>query len=893
MDKYYWLNNDSRLTLERGYLSEGETPEGRIQDIADKAEEILGIKGFSDKFEDYMSRGFYSLSSPVWANFGKERGFSISCFGSYLPDSVAEILDVNSEVGMMSKLGGGTSGYFGDIRPRGAAITGNGESSGAVHFMQMFDKTTDTISQGGVRRGKFTPYLPIDHGDIDEFLEIGTEGNPIQDMTYAVTIPDYWMEEMINGDKEKRKTWATVLTRRVQLGYPYIFFDNNANEGTVDVYKDKGLKINHSNLCVAPYTRILTGKGYQTIEKLAGQKVEVWNGEEWSETTVEKTGTNQDMMRVKTSSGNELDSTLYHKYYVLEDTASGKRTKPPRYKEVEAKDLKVGDRLIKFELPVIQGEKELEYAYDNGFFTGDGTVGQGNNIIYLYHEKAALKEQIKSVDKWHFNESVNRYSGYATGLQDKYFVPNNNYSVASRLEWLSGYLDADGTVTNNNGSQSLQAASINREFLVDVQMMLQTLGVDSKVTMNKEAGTTMLPANDGTGDYKEFETKEIHRILINGNSLYKLSELGLNCNRLEWTSRKPNRECSQFIKVVSVELLDEKMDTYCFTEPKRHMGMFNGILTGQCSEIMLPNNEEWSFVCNLSSMNLERYDDWKDTDAVEVATMFLDAVMSEFIADLERMRDSDERELQLSFRHMERAYNFAKANRALGLGALGWHSYLQSKMIAFESVEANRLNAEIFKTIKSRAYKASEELAEIFGEPEVLKGYKRRNSTLLAIAPTTSSSFILGQVSKSIEPFMSNYFVVDTAKVKKTMINPHLVSLLEEKGKHTDEVIKDIRNNDGSVQHLDFLTWREKEVFKTYGEINQYNVLDQAATRQIFIDQGQSLNIMVNPTEITAEELNELHLFAWANSIKSLYYQHGTNAAQQFNLSKLCINCEA
>ena len=249
LEKFYWLNQDSRLTLERGYLSEGETPEGRIQDIADKAEELLGIEGFSDKFYDYMSRGFYSLSSPVWSNFGKSRGFSISCFGSYLPDSVAEILDVNSEVGMMSKLGGGTSGYFGNVRPRGASITGNGESSGSVHFMQMFDKTTDTISQGGVRRGKFTPYLPIDHGDIDEFLEIGTEGNPIQDMTYAVTVTDDWMHDMINGDEEKRRVWAKVLTRRTQLGYPYLFFSDNANNGTVDVYKDKGLRINHSNLC--------------------------------------------------------------------------------------------------------------------------------------------------------------------------------------------------------------------------------------------------------------------------------------------------------------------------------------------------------------------------------------------------------------------------------------------------------------------------------------------------------------------------------------------------------------------------------------------------------------------------------------------------------------------
>jgi len=214
-------------------------------------------------------------------------------------------------------------------------------------------------------------------------------------------------------------------------------------------------------------------------------------------------------------------------------------------------------------------------------------------------------------------------------------------------------------------------------------------------------------------------------------------------------------------------------------------------------------------------------------------------------------------------------------------------------MIPFESIEASKINTEIFSFMQKRSYKASEKLAELFGEPEVLKGYGRRNTTTMALAPTTSSSFILGQVSKSIEPFMSNYYVVDTAKVKKTMINPELKKLLHEKGKDTKEVIRSIRDNDGSVQHLDFLTQNEKDVFKTYGEINQYNILDQASSRQQFIDQGQSLNIMVNPSNITAEELNELYLFAWANDIHGLYYQHGTNASQQFNLSKLCINCEA
>ncbi|UGL60580.1 ribonucleotide reductase subunit alpha subunit [Staphylococcus phage vB_SurM-PSU4] len=560
MANFEWLNTDSRVFLERGYLSEGETPEQRIKDIANKAEDILGIEGFSDKFYDYMSRGFYSLSSPVWANFGKGKGLSISCFGSYVEDNIPSILNSASEVGIMSKYGGGTSGYFGEIRPRGAKITDNGETSGSVHFMKLFETETDVVSQGNTRRGRFSPYLPIDHPDIDEFLEIGTEGNPIQNMTHAVSITDDWMLEMINGDREKRRIWSKVLTRRTQLGFPYIFFHTNANKNTVDVYKDKGLVINNSNLC---------------------------------------------------------------------------------------------------------------------------------------------------------------------------------------------------------------------------------------------------------------------------------------------------------------------------------------------SEIMLPNKEDWSFVCDLSSMNLVKYEEWKDTDAVETMVYFLDAVMSEFISDLESLRDSQDREEVEAFKLMERAYNFAKENRALGLGVLGWHSYLQSKLIPFESVEASRLNSQIFVLIRKRAYKASEELANLLGEPEILKGYGRRNTTLLAVAPTTSSSFILGQVSKSIEPFMSNYYVVDTAKVKKTMINPYLKELLQEKGKDTKEVMESIRDNDGSVQHLDFLNQTEKEVFKTYGEINQYNILDQAATRQYYIDQGQSLNIMVNPTNVTSEELNELYLFAWANGIKSLYYQHGTNAAQQFNLSKLCINCEA
>ncbi len=554
-----WLNENSRKFLAKGYLQEGQSAEERIHFIADRAEEILHIEGFADKFYSYMSKGYYSLSTPVWTNFGLRKGLPISCFGSYIGDNMGQILYTQAEVGMMSKFGGGTSGYFGALRPRGSAITDNGVSSGSVHFMRLFETMVNVVSQGSTRRGHFSPYLPLEHPDCEEFLDIGIEGNPIQELTHAVTVTDVWMKEMIAGDSKKRALWAKVLQRRSQMGYPYIFFTDTVNKNTVDVYKDKGLKIHASNLC---------------------------------------------------------------------------------------------------------------------------------------------------------------------------------------------------------------------------------------------------------------------------------------------------------------------------------------------SEVLLPSSEEWSFVCDLSSMNLLHYEEWKDTDAVETLVYFLDAVMTDFIQKLEELRDSGNKENNLAFLFMERSYNFAVANRALGVGVLGWHSLLQSKMLAFESMEAATLNVKIFQLIKEKAYAASAQLADMFGEPLVLKGYGRRNATLCAVAPTTSSAFILGQVSQSIEPIWSNCYVKDIDKMKVTIKNPFLEKFLETKGKNDKDTWHSIRDNDGSVQHLSFLSQEEKEVFKTFAEIDQYAVIGQAAVRQLYIDQGQSLNLMINPKTPT-KDVNALYIEAWKQGVKTLYYQHSMNAAQTLNRKKLCVNCEA
>jgi ribonucleoside-diphosphate reductase alpha chain len=277
---------------------------------------------------------------------------------------------------------------------------------------------------------------------------------------------------------------------------------------------------------------------------------------------------------------------------------------------------------------------------------------------------------------------------------------------------------------------------------------------------------------------------------------------------------------------------------------------------------------------------LLRWDEIKETDAVETLVWFLDAVMEEYIYKTENIP------------FMKSCHNFAKRQRALGLGVLGWHSLLQSKMVAFESMEAKFLNVEIHNIIRERADRATHKLAEEFGEPEHLRGYGRRNVTTMAIAPTTSSSFILGQVSPSIEPLNSNYFTKDLAKGKFTFKNSFLEKLLEEKGKNNQAVWKSILIKGGSVQHLDFLSEEEKDVFKTFGEISQKEIVIQAAQRQKYIDQGQSLNVMISP-KCPPKQVSELLIFGWEQGVKSFYYQRSANPSQELARSILsCSSCE-
>lgn len=538
---YNWLNEKSRLFLSRGYIT--ESAEDRIKEIAETAEKLIFYadengKSYKELFLEYMSKGYYSLSTPVWINFGKEKGLPISCYGSHVEDDLSEILNTAHEIGMMSKYGGGTSAYLGDIRPRGASVSTGGIADGPVHYAKIYDTTINVCKQGESRRGACAIWLPVEHPDIKEFLGIGTDGNDIQDLQYGVTVTDEWLKSMIDGDRSKREIWAKIIDNRKSIGFPYIMFKDNSNKNTF--YEETHYEINASNLC---------------------------------------------------------------------------------------------------------------------------------------------------------------------------------------------------------------------------------------------------------------------------------------------------------------------------------------------SEIQLPASEDLSFVCCLGSINLLHWDEIKKTKAVEVYVWFLNCVMKEFIQKAKYKPG------------LEKAYNFAKNHRAIGLGVLGWHSYLQSKLIPFESLEANMLNTSIFKTIRERADQTSQDLSSLV--LSIRDNYA--NTTVMAIAPTKSSSYILGQVSMGIEPYKSNYFIKDLAKIKEPFKNPFLEKELEKYGLNTPEVWLSILKKDGSVQHLDFPT---KEVFKTFVEISPRAIIIQAASRQKFIDQSQSLNLIIHPNT-PVKDINSLYLLAWELGIKTLYYQYSMSAAQDYirNIME-CTSCE-
>jgi ribonucleoside-diphosphate reductase alpha chain len=307
-------------------------------------------------------------------------------------------------------------------------------------------------------------------------------------------------------------------------------------------------------------------------------------------------------------------------------------------------------------------------------------------------------------------------------------------------------------------------------------------------------------------------------------------------------------------------------------------------MTNICSEIALHTDEEHSFVCCLSSVNLAKYDEWKDTDLVETAIYFLDGVLEEFLVKTNG-KDS-----------MIRSHRSAKKGRALGLGVLGWHTFLQQKQIPFISIAATSWTNKIFAQIKTQAEAASRKLAEEYGEPIWCKGTGMRNTHVIAVAPTVSNSTISGGVSAGIEPLPANVYTFNSAKGTFIRKNPVLEKYLEDKGHNTEEVWQQILKDRGSIANLpeDIMPFDDKEVFLTFAEINQLGLVEQASVRQKYIDQAQSLNLAFDPGD-SPKFINLVHQTAWKLGLKTLYYLRTDsviNGDIGSRTSENCLSCD-
>ena len=306
-------------------------------------------------------------------------------------------------------------------------------------------------------------------------------------------------------------------------------------------------------------------------------------------------------------------------------------------------------------------------------------------------------------------------------------------------------------------------------------------------------------------------------------------------------------------------------------------------MTNICTEITLFTDEEHSFICCLSSLNLAKYDEWKDTDTVELATWFLDGVMQEFI-DKSNGKDS-----------LKRTHNHAKKGRALGLGVMGWHTFLQQKQLPFNSIASTAHTHNIFSDIRNKAEKASRDLADEYGEPVWCRGTGMRNTHLLAIAPTVSNSVITGGISAGIEPLPDNIYTFNGAKGTFIRKNKVLQDILIEKGEDKDKWWDQMLKDGGSVQNLpdNILSQENKELFFTFSEINQLELVRQSAIRQRYLDQTQSLNLSFDPND-SPKWINQVHIEAWKLGVKTLYYLRTDSVIKGDLGSRMadCISCD-
>ena len=952
-------------TLEKQYLlkdSEGKVVERPQYMYMRVALALWGHLPTLDRaFETYelLSTKRFTHATPTLFNTGMPRQQCSSCYLLAMDsDTVTGIYKTLGDCAQISKYAGGIGLHIHNIRAKGSIIRGtNGVSNGIVPMLRVFNNTARYIDQGGGKRnGSFAIYLEPWHADIEDFLMLkrntGAEEERARDLFYAMWVPDLFMER-VEADAEwtlfcpaeapgladvwgpefkelyeryeregkgratisAQKLWFKILDSQIETGTPYLVYKDAANAKSNQ--QNVGT-IKSSNLCVAPETLILTDKGQIPISNLENKEINVWNGDNWSKTTVIKTGENQKLITVYLSNGSQITCTPYHKFIIRESYTD--KTSIKDAKRVDASQLKSGDKLIKFDLDILPGDisNDIPFPYTHGFFCGDGTYhiqSNGNKTkgLSLYGDKKKLIPYLEIRSSTYEEDAIGRINTMLPHeLPDKYFIPINS-TIQCRLKWLAGLLDSDGCVARNGTNEALQISSIHFEFLDRLRLMLQTLGVQSKVTVMHEERTTLLP--DGKGGRKEYECKKIWRILISSSAVHDLIELGLDCKRLEIVGDKPQRNAEQFVTVVNITDNGRTDDTYCFNEPINHAGVFNGILTGNCSEIIQYSDSTETAVCNLASINLATFIDPKKR---QFNFDELRRVTAITIRNLNRVID-------INYYPTPETEKSNMRHRPVGLGIQGLADVFAMMRMPWESEKAADLNQRIFEHMYYAAVQQSAKMAQedgsyysFTGSPastgklqpdlwlvqpltevdgsldwgqlrqQAVQGL--RNSLLLAPMPTASTSQICGS-NECFEPFTSNIYTRRTIAGEFIVINKYLMNDLMKYQLWSEELKQKIIAMNGSIQDIEEIPKTIRELYKTSYEIKQRTLIDLAAARGAFICQSQSLNLFV--LDATYSKLTSMHFYAWRKGLKTGIYYLRTKApvmAQKFTVDPTLLS---
>lgn len=805
------------------------------------------------------------------------------------------------------------------------------EYSGEVYDFNMTDNHNYTVSNLGIvhnsgrRAGSIAIYLEPWHADIFEFLELkkphGNEEDRARDLFYAMWVPDLFMERVKNNEKwslmcpdqcpglsdnygekfkelyehyestnkyikqiDAQQLWFKILESQIESGVPYICYKDACNLKSNQ--KNLGT-IKSSNLCVAPETMILTDKGYYPIVDLVEQEVNVWNGKEFSKTVVKQTGTMQKLITIHFSNGMSIRCTPYHKFYI--ETGTDKSD----IKVIEAKDLKMTMKIIRYSTHSIEFNEDLESAY------ADGLVSAEN----IYQEN---KLNIKSLS-----------------LIDNNIIVPINYNIKSRITWFEGLVDGSNIYLTE--LKAINLSSMNENFMKKIFYMLQTLGITSNIY--------------------ESSTK-IYTLIIDCSSVVQLINLGLSPKILDISNiKQPYLKTNKFVRVTAVLDNDECDDTYCFNEPLEHKGIFNGILTGNCSEIVQYSSPEEVAVCNLASICLPTYIEnqvfnfEKLHEVVKIITKNLNKVIDVNFYPLEKCRVSN-------LRH-----------RPVGIGIQGLADAYILMRYPFDSEEAKQLNILIFETIYHAAVEQSMEIAKTrhdmiqssndilnkislnhnefenissnnkylnynefdplpdskypgayasFDRSPASQGqlqfdlwktipssgrynwdklkqdiikYGMRNSLLISPMPTASTSQIMG-FSESFEAITSNIYKRKTKAGEFVLVNKYLVKDLIKLNLWDSNIKNNIVLNDGSIQHITEIPEDIRALYKTTWEIKQKVIIDQAADRGVYICQSQSMNLFIADPDF--QKLSSMHFYSWSKGLKTgVYYLRSKTQAKQ------------